>query len=242
VPDKKSEIKGVILDLWNTLIYDLPNIETKRRESRISKLHSVISLAGHVITRKNISFAYDGVSSILSRRARSHRGMTIKEQIQIINEIIRIKVDSSVIAKQIDAYNKANIIHKSPEVPGARRLIERLSRRYRLGLISNTERSSGETISQAYPDLLRRITVTYFSDARGFRKPHKNVFLTVANELKLEPGECVMIGDSESKDCRGAEAVGMKAILFVNPITGASSDFMPQVTSLLDIPSTINVL
>ena len=238
----RVEIIGVILDLWNTLIYDLPSIEAKRREDRITRLHSAISMAGHVVTRKNLSFAYDSVASIIQSKARKHKGMSIREQINIINEVLRIKVDSMTLAKEVSAYNKTNIIYKSPEVPGACKLIERLSRRYRLGLISNTERGSGEQILQAYPEILRRITVTYFSDNRGYRKPHKNTFLTVATELKVDPDQCVMIGDNEVKDCKGAEAVGMHAILFANPVVGVVSDFAPQVTSLTDVPTAIQKL
>lgn len=242
VSGEKSEIKGVILDLWNTLIYDLPHLESKRREDRISKLHTVVSLSGHVITRKHLSFAYDGVSSMIKKKARNQRGMSIKEQIEVLNEVLRIKVDSSVLAKQIEAYNKASVIHVNPEVPGAKRLVERLSRRYRLGLISNTERYSGEMVLKAYPTLLNRIRFTYFSDTQGYRKPHKNTFLTVLSNMNLDAEECVMIGDNESIDCLGAEAVGMKAILFANPVTGVSSNYTPQVTSLLDLPAIIQRL
>ncbi len=242
MPRKRVEISGVILDLWNTLIYDLPSIESQRREDRITRLHSTISMAGHVVTRKNISFAYDGVASIIRERARKHRGTSIKEQIGVVNEILRIKVSGHTLAKEIEAYTKSNITIKSPEVPGARKLVERLSRRYRLGLISNTERASGEQILQAYPELLRRIPVTYFSDLRGYRKPHRETFLKTASEMGLDPEQCVMIGDNIMKDCKGAEAVNMKAIHFADPIIGTSSDYPFQVTSLTDVPTLIQKL
>jgi phosphoserine phosphatase len=102
----RVEIIGVILDLWNTLIYDLPSIEAKRREDRITRLHSAISMAGHVVTRKNLSFAYDSVASIIQSRARKHKGMSIREQINIINEVLRIKVDSMTLAKEVSATTK----------------------------------------------------------------------------------------------------------------------------------------
>jgi len=242
VHGEKSEIRGVILDFWNTLVYDLPLIEKKRREDRISRLHTVISLSGHVITRKQLSYAYDGISSMIRRKARDQRGVSVKEQIRVFNEVLRIKVNNSILAKEIEAYNKAGIIYISPEVPGSRRLVERLSRRYRLGLISNTERLSGEMILRAYPELLSRIRYTYFSDNQGYRKPHKKSFLSMLNNMNLEPEECVMVGDDENKDCISAEEIGMKAVLFANPITGKSSDYSPQITSLLELPAMIQRL
>ncbi|HOO96199.1 MAG TPA: HAD family hydrolase [Caldisericia bacterium] len=239
---EKIAIKGVIFDLWDTLVFDEPSIEEERRIERIDRMYDVLVKSGHIISREQLAFAYNGVDSMIAKQAKEYKALTILEQINIILEIIRLKIGKNVLARLQDAYNRPNISRLSPEVQGARKLVERLSRRYRLGLISNTERSSGEHIMQAYPSLLGRISVTYFSDVRKFRKPHPKTFFTVATELDLDPAECVMIGNSEQDDCMGAIECGMKAILFASPRLGVSSNFKPRVSSLEEIPELIQKL
>ena len=45
-------------------------------------------------------------------------------------------------------------------------------------------------------------------------KPYKASFKRVLDYLKAEPEECLMIGDSISKDILAANNIGMKSILF----------------------------
>lgn len=49
----------------------------------------------------------------------------------------------------------------------------------------------------------------------GFVKPHPSAFLHIAEQLGCTPQECVMIDDSPD-NCAGAEAVGMKSILYTS--------------------------
>lgn len=47
----------------------------------------------------------------------------------------------------------------------------------------------------------------------GLTKPHPAVFELMAERLRVTPGECVMI-DNLEENCAGADAAGMKAILY----------------------------
>lgn len=58
------------------------------------------------------------------------------------------------------------------------------------------------------------IDVLVTSEEAGQEKPSKVAFERVIRKLKFEPEEILMIGDSLSKDIKGAEHMGMNAIMF----------------------------
>lgn len=46
----------------------------------------------------------------------------------------------------------------------------------------------------------------------GYRKPHEIIFRAAADQARVAPGACVMIGDSEDKDIAPAVRLGMRTI------------------------------
>ena len=56
---------------------------------------------------------------------------------------------------------------------------------------------------------------TFVSCHTGIRKPAPEAFLRAANSLERDPGQCLFI-DNMEKNCRGAQSVGMDALLFVD--------------------------
>ena len=47
----------------------------------------------------------------------------------------------------------------------------------------------------------------------GVSKPHPQAFLRVCDHLGIDPGECLMVGDSLTLDYQGALAAGLQAVL-----------------------------
>jgi FMN phosphatase YigB (HAD superfamily) len=48
----------------------------------------------------------------------------------------------------------------------------------------------------------------------GYEKPDTRFFQEIANEIKIDPRDCLMIGNDYKKDISGAKAIGMKTIFF----------------------------
>ena len=53
-----------------------------------------------------------------------------------------------------------------------------------------------------------------FSDEVGHSKPHRSMFESAAEQLGVEIGEMVHVGDRDHNDVKGPQQLGMKAILF----------------------------
>lgn len=61
--------------------------------------------------------------------------------------------------------------------------------------------------------------ITLSAEDCGFLKPNKKAFDYLLNALKVEPSECLYIGDSLTKDKNGAINSGMKALLLGEDFT-----------------------
>jgi putative hydrolase of the HAD superfamily len=90
-------------------------------------------------------------------------------------------------------------------------VLDRLAGRYRLGIVSNFY---GNLDGILRAEGLRSLfSVVADSGVLGVTKPDPEIFLHAARVLGTHPEECVMVGDSVSRDIKGAAAAGMKTAL-----------------------------
>lgn len=111
--------------------------------------------------------------------------------------------------------------------------LRRLSRNYRLGIITNTH----------YPpmidDLLTRMEVRDFfelvvtSVEHGRPKPHPDIFKDTLDRLGIGAEDAVYVGDSFDADYRGATNVGMPCYLIGNH---ARVPMGRQIASVFELP------
>jgi putative hydrolase of the HAD superfamily len=120
-------------------------------------------------------------------------------------------VEDAALAHDLDRiYQQERLTdqHLFPEVEG---VLERLSSRYRLGMITNGASDlQRRKIQRA--GLARFFSVMTVSEEVGVGKPHPQIFLQTLNELDAEPSNAAMIGDNLSRDIVGARATGLKGI------------------------------
>jgi putative hydrolase of the HAD superfamily len=62
-------------------------------------------------------------------------------------------------------------------------------------------------------DLGRYVDFLVSSEEAGIEKPGSYIFELALEKLGMKAEECIMIGDSDEKDIKGAEALGIKAYL-----------------------------
>lgn len=95
-------------------------------------------------------------------------------------------------------------------VPGARGVLEAVSRRYPLGLIANQSRSIRELLRAK--DIERYFQIIMISEEEGLSKPDERLFKKAANAAHCKPHEAVMIGDRIDNDIAPAKKVGFKTV------------------------------
>ena len=101
-------------------------------------------------------------------------------------------------------------------VEGAIEVLEYLkSKGYILSIISNG------FVEVQYTKLRRSGLLSYFdyvflSEEIGYQKPDIRFFNAVLEKLRVQPADCVVIGDNLQTDIKGAQNVNIKAIFFAN--------------------------
>ena len=113
-------------------------------------------------------------------------------------------------------------------------IIEKLSKDYKLGIVSGRVRESIYSVPQ-----LKKLE-EYFKVVVAYQdtdnhKPHPDPLLLAAQKLGISPEECVYIGDAES-DIVAAKAAGMKSIMYARN-KSQSADVSTSVFS--EIPELI---
>lgn len=97
--------------------------------------------------------------------------------------------------------------------PDARETLDELIRRgFRLGIVTNRafggERFRADLAAAALDVAWESVAV---SVEVGYLKPHPAIFERALREMRLDPREAVMVGNSLLEDIAGAQALGMKA-------------------------------
>ncbi len=67
-----------------------------------------------------------------------------------------------------------------------------------------------------------------------FDKPHPIMFYTALSKMQLQPSEVIMIGDSWSKDIQGAQNIGIKAIYFTSNADNLDNDVL-YISNFIDL-------
>jgi FMN phosphatase YigB (HAD superfamily) len=89
-------------------------------------------------------------------------------------------------------------------------ILERLARRYRLGIVSNFYGNLATVCDNAQ---VRRYFGVIVDSARvGISKPDPRIFMQAIDALGVQPGRAVMVGDSLARDMAGARAAGISHI------------------------------
>ncbi len=90
-------------------------------------------------------------------------------------------------------------------------LFERLSDRYRLGVVSNFYGNLAAVCRET--GIGSFLSAAVDSAVVGRSKPHAAIFRAALARLQVEPSESVFIGDSPERDMVGARGVGMRHVL-----------------------------
>jgi HAD superfamily hydrolase (TIGR01549 family) len=91
-------------------------------------------------------------------------------------------------------------------------VLDNLSKRYKLGLLSNYPDGDAIRASLKATGLDRYFDAVVISGDLGVVKPHPVPFLTILRALRVKPSQAVLVGDNWLGDMQGAKQAGMQAV------------------------------
>lgn len=104
------------------------------------------------------------------------------------------------------------IWHREDEVlyEDAKACLEKLSRKYKIGVIANQSLGTEERLAQH--GIMQYIELVVASAEEGVAKPDKRIFEIALGRGRCEPGDAVMIGDRIDNDIIPANLLSMHTI------------------------------
>jgi putative hydrolase of the HAD superfamily len=207
-------IDTVTFDVWNTLLVH-EFYDDRLQNARIDSIVKVLNEEGTHISREDVVRAYDRSEDHLKCLWERETDLGLEGHLQLLLEGLGLPISFKDAIRE--PYAKTLLSFRPKPVDGASALLKNLKEKgYRIGLISNTGRTPGETmkiILDSY-GMLQYFDSMSFSCDIGHIKPGKRIFELTLKDLHAVPGASVHVGDSMLLDIYGAKTAGMKAILF----------------------------
>ncbi len=228
-------IKAVSFDLWDTVIHD-DSDEPKRaaqglRSKKDERRYLVWDALNRVeaIPYETVAIAYDVADAAFNHVWHDqYVTWTISERLEVLLNGLGRKLPESELAAVVKAHEEMEVTIPPDPVDGVAHALAALSADYKLCVVSDAIVSPGRCLRQwlEINGLKRYFGGFAFSDEVGYSKPHREMFASAASQVGVDITDMVHVGDRDYNDIKGAQALGMKAILFT-----ATRDHDKHITS-----------
>ena len=227
-------VKAVIFDFGQTLVDSADGFRAAEREAQ-----DRIFAALEGVERDRFMDVYRRVRKAHHERSRLSR----REIWRSVCDALEQDIDERrLVAWEGDYWERVNALTRV--FPEAVTTLDALRATHRLALISNTQGQAdggGHRLS-AFPDLERVFECIVIAGENGIPpKPDAKAFLYCLRQMKLDPDECLYVGDDYRFDVCGARDVGMRPVWLKHHCVGRNWPLVdtdvPVITSLAALPS-----
>jgi len=211
----------VTFDLWQTLIMDTAEADTKRSEMRCDGIRRVLSDAGISISAIDLKHAYDQSARKFQETWMTNREIQTNEQLRIIIQLLskaNLHLNPGMMKELQRTYVDPFFVFPPQLNRDAKPTLEKISARVKnIGLISNTGRIPADALRRFMREqgILRFFSATFFSDEVGHRKPDVHIFRRAAEQFGADISRGIHVGDNPETDVWGAKNAGMLAVQFI---------------------------
>ena len=167
------------------------------------------------------------------------RKQVLEERFRVLFRELGLEVDPEACAR---AYME-NLSQGHWFLPGAEEAVERLSKKYRLYLVSNGT-ASVQKGRMTSANLYRFFEKVFISQEIGYNKPARAFFDACFAQIPdFDRAKAVMVGDSLTSDIRGGINAGLTTV-WLNPTHKDCGDTRPdyQIESLSQLEALLETL
>jgi HAD superfamily hydrolase (TIGR01509 family) len=201
-----SSLRAVVFDYGNTLI------EFSGRQIAYSTRALGAFLREHLGPFAEERLDALGEAARLEPYANGYRENDFGEiSRELVRELYAREPTAEELAALLDVRREAFVgsIHVDPRVLA---LLERLTSRFALGLLSNYPSGVAIRESLEHTGIARHLRAVVVSGEVGFIKPHPLPFRTILDELGVDRSQVVHVGDNWLADVQGAKRLGIACI------------------------------
>lgn len=206
---EEKGIKGLIFDLYNTLI------EIKTDEDSINTYEPVskwLIYKGVKISAEDLRSEYNWlVKEAMEGRWEKYPEVNVHEVFTTICKAHAVlEIDAKVVGAEASCAFRAGSLRHINVFPQSMRLLLELES-YPKVVVSNGQRVFSER-EMRYFGLYGKFNHVIFSSDFGHKKPDPRIFLEAAKLMGLEPEKVMSIGDNFDNDIVPSSRLGMKAM------------------------------
>ncbi|MDP7547762.1 MAG: HAD family hydrolase, partial [Alphaproteobacteria bacterium] len=216
-------LKAVSFDLWDTIIDDDSDEPKRRAQGLRAKpverrylLHQALN-RHQPVTEEDVNAAYAVADAAFSKAWKGDSiTWTVAERLGVALKELGRELPADDLAEVADAMGRMEVELPPDTIDGIKDALEDLSRRYKLCIVSDTIVTPAVGLRALLDGhgLKQYFSGFAFSDEVGHSKPHPDMFNSAAGQLGVAVTEMVHIGDRDHNDIKGAQGLGMKAVLF----------------------------
>ncbi|HEX8935075.1 MAG TPA: HAD family phosphatase [Pseudonocardiaceae bacterium] len=170
---------------------------------------------------------------------RAMQGMSTAEWSAYLAGPVGIPNPPEEVAATVIDRMAAQYATQLPLLPGAVEVVERLGRRWPLGLASSSPRRLIDTVLES-AGLVQRFQVSVSTEQVRAGKPSPAVYQTVVQQLGVEPSQAIAIEDS-SNGLRAAATAGLGVLAVPNAAFPPSEDALALADVVVDSLDAITV-
>jgi HAD superfamily hydrolase (TIGR01509 family) len=210
------QIKGVLFDLWETLINDTPERAMPRRVWRSERVRGILAEHGFEVEVEVVQSALDASTAALTRLHDTGtdldsvgRAHLFIDQLEMVSEG---RAPESAVP-ELEAAITAMPLDMAPRL--AMHAVEALSAIKARGIATALVCNAGFTTAPhlrpmlEHYGLLPHLDELVFSDELQIAKPDPRIFKRALEAIRLSAGECAFIGDNPHTDIGGALGCGL---------------------------------
>ena len=202
-------IKGIIFDLYNTLIDIHTDEETINTYEAVSKwlIYQGVKISAEDLKNEYRRMAKEGMED----KWEKHPEIRVEEIFARICKSHALRdIDKDKLGVETARAFRAGSLRRLQLFPQSLHLLQQL-KSYPKVIVSNGQRSFSEQ-EMRYFGLYEQFTHVIFSSDFGHKKPDPRIFLEAAKLMGREPEEIMCIGDSFENDIVPSTRLGMKAM------------------------------
>ncbi len=216
-------IQAVTFDLWDTIIQDDSDEQTRRerglRTKFVERRQIVWELLGSVkpIPYEVAEQAYSLVDAAFNKVWHEQFvTWSVAERLDLIAKGLGVAIASDSMSAAIQKLEVMEVEVPPNPIEGIEEVLSELATKYPLAVISDAIVTPGRELRSWLKkfNMYHYFSGFAFSDEVGHSKPHPEIFESAASQLSVDLSGVVHIGDREHNDIKGAHAMNMRAILF----------------------------
>lgn len=230
-----ASIKWVVFDAVGTVIYPTPGVA--------EIYHRIGSQFGSTLSFEAVRARFKAAFANASRSEEA--GTSEADEMAFWRAIVRetlpdVSDPHGCFRELFDHFGRPEAWACFDDVAPA--LTELQAQGYRLAVASNFDRRLHrlcDELGDGQP--LRRFEQRVISSEVGYRKPAREFFTKMLDQLRASPHEVVLVGDDLTNDVEGARAVGIRAIHLRRGHQVAIPEFehIDELASLSELPQVL---